>query len=520
MKNFTIKNIFALMLLLSLAIVSCDDRDDEITSLDFDRVFSPTGMEARLSKVVELTLKWKDVKGAQSYIVELYKDSLKFEAQNLVYTAEVLNTEFKYVLEGDMQYSARVKSVSDSIDDSKWNGIAFKTSVNSLYLDPQIGDIGSTEIILRWPAGTYASRVVLTPASGTAITHTISQEEVNAGVIKLTGLSPETTYRAILYGQEKQKIGDKSVTTLKEGTKFIGPDDDLIGELAAANEGAAFLLLPGNYLTDGTVLNITKSVSISGADINNKPIIHAQFDIESINSLDLKSLIMDGTKSDNTLLDNPIRFATMSGTYGNITIDGCEIRNYEKSLVAEVSGMLGVIESVKINNSIITNILTNGADGIDIRKSLLKKLTLTNSTFNNVAAARDFIRVDNDGSTTHPGNVDISIENCTLYKVSNTSGKRLLYVRFKTNTISVKNTIIAETVATFTNQSATSQPECSKNNYFNAPNFIAPAAPASGVKYDISGNHTTLDPQFEDAAAGNFKVKNPNVNVGDPRWID
>lgn len=157
MKNFTIKNIFALMLLLSLAIVSCDDRDDEITSLDFDRVFSPTGMEARLSKVVELTLKWKDVKGAQSYIVELYKDSLKFEAQNLVYTAEVLNTEFKYVLEGDMQYSARVKSVSDSIDDSKWNGIAFKTSVNSLYLDPQIGDIGSTEIILRWPAGTYAS---------------------------------------------------------------------------------------------------------------------------------------------------------------------------------------------------------------------------------------------------------------------------------------------------------------------------------------------------------------------------
>ena len=82
------------------------------------------------------------------------------------------------------------------------------------------------------------------------------------------------------------------------------------------------------------------------------------------------------------------------------------------------------------------------------------------------------------------------------------------------------NTIIAETVGYYTNQSRSAQPECSMNNYYNAPGFYTDGY-ASGAKIDISGNYTTLDPGFADAANGDFTISNQTLidnGIGDPRW--
>src|SRR5690606_31751900 len=119
---------------------------------------------------------------------------------------------------------------------------------------------------------------------------------------------------------------------------------------------------------------------------------------------------------------------------------------------------------------------------------------------------------------TYPGKVcKVTIDNCTLYGVRNSSSKRILYVRFETNELTMKNTILAETEGSFTNQALSSQPSLSNNNYFNAPNFHT----ANGsVKIDSSP--ATLDPEFEDPAAGDFTVNNQEViddKQGDPRWL-
>ncbi|MDD4192144.1 MAG: DUF5123 domain-containing protein, partial [Mangrovibacterium sp.] len=180
------------------------------------------------------------------------------------------------------------------------------------------------------------------------------------------------------------------------------------------------------------------------------------------------------------------------------------------------------IASISMDNCIVTNILTDGGDCIDYRSSYVAKLTLKNSTFNNCAPARDFVRFD-DASATFPGMTsDVLIDHCTLYGVSNGTSRRILYVRFQTNTLTVTNTIIAATTGYYTNQTNSAQPECANNNYFNAPGFITGGSTVSGAKFDISGTHTLLDPGFANAVTGDFTLSNQTLidnQIGDPRWI-
>jgi len=224
--------------------------------------------------------------------------------------------------------------------------------------------------------------------------------------------------------------------------------------------------------------------------------------------------------SANELHDYAFQYNTTGMAYGSLSVVGCNIHDYNKSLFSGASSVASTIESISIDNCIVTDVLTNSADFMDIRGGYLASLSVTNSTFDNCAPGRDFVRLD-DTSGAFPGKVtSVVIDHCTLYGVSNTDD-RILYVRFVNNTLTMSNTIIANTSAYFTNQSKSAQPECSKNNYFSAPAFVPGGTTISGAKFDISGTYTLLDPGFANAAAGNFTISNQNLiddGIGDPRW--
>ena len=133
-----------LIFILCVGMVSCDDRDDEITELHVDRVLTPYKIKYGIENVVDLTLRWEKLEQAEGYVVEIYSDSLEFKAENFFHSDEVLTNEFRYTLLGNTQYSARIKSVSTTNNDSKWNGIAFKTGFKSVFLPPEVGDITTT----------------------------------------------------------------------------------------------------------------------------------------------------------------------------------------------------------------------------------------------------------------------------------------------------------------------------------------------------------------------------------------
>ena len=103
--------------------------------------------------------------------------------------------------------------------------------------------------------------------------------------------------------------------------------------------------------------------------------------------------------------------------------------------------------------------------------------------------------------------------------VSNSSSKRILYIRLADNEITFTKNIVANTEGYYTNQSSTNIVMMSNNNYFNAPNFTA--STTSGAQND-TGTFTTLDPGFANPDSGDFTISNEELKfqqIGDPRWI-
>lgn len=520
MNKYNITNIILLILLLGFGITSCDDRDEEIKELDLERLFTPSGLESTLSKEINLMLKWKSIKGAESYIVELYKDSLVFAEANLVESIEVEDNQLTYVLEGDTRYSIRIKSMSETENkESKWStGLTFRSGLNNILLPQQSGDITTNEATFRWPAGVKATHLVLSPAAGDAINHTITDAEVELGIVTISGLNPATEYTASLYNNSS-KIGYMTIVTVSDGAIIVNPGDDLLAKIAEAEDGDILIIKEGDYLADGETIVISKSITIKGEAESSRPTIHAQFNIEKVASLNLTNLILTGKKGDATQYDYFLKFIATEGTYGTITVSGCEIKNYNKSLIAGESAMKGVIESIKVDNCVVTNIEGSGGDGIDIRAGLLKNLSLTNSTFNNITPTRDFIRLDDSSASFPSQKSTIVVDRCTFYKVS--LSNRIMYVRFVSNEISVSNSIFANTDGYYSNQSKTADIKCSGNNYYLAPNFyVETGEGVKGYKYDTSGAYTKNNPKFADPEKGDFTIGDLGaVSVGDPRWI-
>ncbi len=526
MKN-KIKNIVFVLGLFSLIFTGCEDKIDPIVDeLKFDRVFTPLNLSVRIRNMTTAELTWSLKDDADSYVVEFSEDSLLFNS--IVKTINVAPDEvpFSYTLEGQTLYSVRVKGISASgIGESKWTQTAFRTDAENIFYPVDPEDVTGNSAILKWPAASEVTNFIINPGN---IDRQITPLEIEAGEATLTGLTGETTYTVKMMKETKQR-GEVTFTTLLDIGDAIAvyPEDDLNSAITSAEPGSVLVLFPGNYeVYTGSVV-INKSIAIKGFYPFNKPVVHVEFILEDgVQEVEIRDLEMDGNyinpeTSQPDKLSYVFQHNTSGVDYGKLSVVGCNIYDYRKSIFSGASGIVSTVASISMDNCIVTNVLTESADCIDFRGGYVASLRLTNSTFVNCAPDRDFIRLD-DTSVTYPGMISkVVIDHCTLYKVSNVDSRRILYVRFVDNTLTVTNSIIAETAGYYTNQSRSAQPECSNNNYFNASGFMPGGSAVSGAKFDESGNYTNLDPGFTDAANGDFTVTNQTLidnNVGDPRW--
>jgi hypothetical protein len=508
---------------LSFGFFACEDKIDPIIEeLELQRVLSPTDLTARVRNLTTIELTWVTRADADHYVVEFSEDNLEFNT--IIHTATVTAEQIPYqrALDGETLYSARVKGVSaDGVTDSKWVAVSIMTAQENIFLPIQDADVAATEATVRWPANSDVSHLVITPGNTERV---ITDSEKTAGSATVTGLTGETDYVVQLKKGTKHR-GSVSFRTLIDLGNAIAvhPEDDLSAVVAAALPGDAFVLFPGDYTVFTGTIVLNKSISLKGLYPNNKPKIHVQFTLETgASDVELRDLDMDG---DATLTD-ALRFNSAAMTYNALTISGCNIHDFARSLVA--GNVASTVTAITIDNSVFTDILTSGGDLIDFRNTYVASLSITNSTFDNCAPGRDFVRMDAAAGFTGTGKTaNVSIDRCTLYGVSNnlSSTRRILYVRFVTNVLSVKNTLIAGSTGFYTNQAATTQPTFQNNNYFNAQRFYDAAfeaPPIANLKIDNSGTHTTVDPGFTDAANGNFTVSNQTLKdntVGDPRWL-
>ena len=491
-----------------------DDMMDQITSLDVDRAFSPTGLTATVVNKTGVRLTWKAVNNAKTYTVEVY-ETADFSGTPVKSVSNITFAQLPYTvsgLGGDTQYAIRVKAIGDGVTDSKWITTTVKTDAEQIFQAVNAAKLTATSVTLNWPAGEAATTITLTPGN---ITRTVTAAEVTAGDVVVTGLIPETSYTAVLTNGTKVRGTVTFKTAVDIGNaKLISSVAEFNAALALAVGGESYAFASGTYDFAGSTIAVTKSISIVAVRATDRPLLNnVNFNVQAGASLKLKNLIIDGGNVPNHAISYAI------GNFGDLEIEGSVIKNYKAGIVG-ITSALSTVSSILINNNIFN---TFGVDGefIDFRTGFANKLTFTNNTLYG-QSEREFMRMDNAAGATYPSTkIAIVVSNNTLYGVSNyaSSVRRLFYVRIPAvnHEITFTKNIVANTTALLANQAATNLATVSGNNYFSTTNMISSSV--SGAKVDATG--TALNPGFTSPATGNFTISQADLisaGIGDPRW--
>ena len=507
--------------LATVALASCSDVADEITSIVYNRNFSPTSVEAKVRNRTNIELSWNLGDGVTNYNVEVYaNDSLTF-AGSPVKSFSVSPDEVPVLikgLEGETQYSFRVQATDgNSSRDSKWSSAYAKTEAEQIFKNVAEEDIKGSSVTLRWTAGEQAATIVLTPGD---IVYNVTADDIAAGAATVTGLTPETEYKALLKsasGKTRGTITFKTGIDLADTDILVKAGDDISAAIKNAPEGYRLVVEPGEYgiATDeaafGGSITISKQLTIKGLRQNEHPVIKGRFKVEAPFAVD--QVTLDGTGTDGGQCFD----FTDALEIDYLSVTNSEITNYIKGFYyVNKAAKIGQID---IDNCLISNIECDGGDMFDCRAGAILKLNITNNTIWNSCKGRDLVRYDDKSSNFEGVAPVITLDHNTIVGACNDAGKRILYVRFKGNSINFTNNIVASSAGNFSNQKNTAEPTFSNNIYFEADGFVTSGANANALFVD--GEGTILDPQFADAANGNFTIGNDNVKdkkAGDPRW--
>lgn len=506
--------------LATVALASCSDVADEITSIVYNRNFSPTSVEAKVRNRTNIELSWNLGDGVTNYNVEVYaNDSLTF-AGSPVQSFSVAPDEVPVLikgLEGETQYSFRVQATDGNASrDSKWSTAYAKTEAEQIFKNVAEEDIKGTSVTLRWTAGEKAATIVLTPGD---IVYNVTDDDIAAGAATVTGLTPETEYTALLKsatGKTRGTITFKTGIDLADTDILVKAGDDIAAAIKDAPEGYRLIVEPGEYgiateeAAFGGSITISKQLTIKGLRQNEHPVIKGRFKVEAPFAVD--QVTLDGTGTDGGQCFD----FTADGEVESLTVTNSEVKNYTKGFFYINKAVL--VNTITIDGNIISNIECDGGDLFDCRKGGYNKFDLKNNTIYNSAKGRDFVRMD-DASKSITATPVITIDHNTIVGACNDAAKRILYVRFAGNTINFTNNIVASSAGNFSNQAKTAEPTFSNNIYFEADGFVTAGANANALFVDAAG--TILDPQFKDAANGDFTIGNDNVKdkkAGDPRW--
>ena len=528
-RKYIIKGLVAAFLVVALA-ASCDSYNEPLLDgIGNTQAFSPVGLTAKVKNQTIVELNWNLKNDVDHYVVEFSANDPEFKT--IFKTVQVSGSELpvSVKLEGETVYAIRVKGVSSiGLEDSKWSVTTATTLSEQLFLPIQIGDILGKEVTLRWVPNSNVTHILLKPtdAAKVTVTHTITEEEKASGVAIISGLSSQSIYTADIFNNTSRR-GSETFTTnidVSDGIE-VKPTDNLNDVVANAPEDALLILNPGDYTVfTNTEVILTKSITIRGLYSYNKPKLHVKFTVNpTVLSATFRDLDLEAAA-----LTNPsvVTVSAITGSFGDILLKDCTIHDFTRALIAGGNTSGNIVNSVTIDGCVVKNVNTNaGADFIDFRNTYVKDIIIKNSTFDNCSQSRDFVRADGSG-TLSGGTLTttVLIEKCTLNNVSNsavvspTSGKRILYLRFLSNVSTVKNTLITNTTAVYTNQPATTAPTFTKDYYFNAAGFKDTAI--LNNKVDASG--IVADPQYVNAATGDFTIQNQTLidnSIGDPRWI-
>ncbi len=509
------RNIGLLFGLLSIMIACSDDIDPEITEIETVRAFAPVNLRAFIRNQTTIELSWNVRDNIDEYVVEFSQDNLEFN--NIIRTITVLPNELpvREIFEGETQYSARVKSVAQGRQDSKWTEVTIMTAVENILLPFEDGDIEATSATLRWPAGSTVTHFLVNPGN---TQRPITADEKTAGMATIEGLTGETEYEITLFNDQKRRgvVTFETLVDIGNATP-VYPEDDLLALIAAANEGDVLALFPGAYGTSeaGLTIAMEKSITLRGVYPYDMPVIYGQITCGAqVSSIEVRNIIFRGDGFGQF-------FNTISGCdLGTLSILDCDISGYTNNFIYNNNS--GIFGEIIVKGSYIHDIPGGGGDGIDFRGGTIGSLTVENTTF--AKGFRTFLRMQAECATV--------FKNCTFYKVANNDNgnNHGLFRSSGGGTFEVRNSLFVETGVEGFNDPANSRgnfcrqasnmvasPTYANNNIYGCYNIFAGLYTSAA---QVAA--TEINPGLVDPENGDFTVTSQDIldnQIGDPRWL-
>lgn len=500
---------------LVLSAASCSEPDDIITSVQYDRLFSPTDVNARVRNRTAVEVSWSTRNAkVDLYTIELSTDEAFSSIAKS--TTAVSSPTTIAGLDGETEYFVRVKASAEGQNESKWSPAAkFTTDTENIFLAMQDDDIQPTTVTLRWtPGETVETIEVLDQAGALVKSQKVSADECAAGIATVTELQGETNYTFQLKrnGKTRGTISAKTSIDVGDAVK-VYPGDDLKTILDELEDGKSIALFGGEY-TIGTY-ELAKSVEIFSAKISDKATITGTFKLTgSIETLKITNVNIVSTTSEGSGA-NLVGVASASAGVKNLVFEGCTIDKPKGSIIYDNSG--ATWGDIIIENCIFQNIAADG-DGFDFRKGNLANLTVTNTTFMN--GGRSLSRIAT-------ANTVVTFENVTLYNICTVDdgNNRGLFALEKAGQKLVVNNLLivgvgpqgaAQNAAAGT-WAKSDKYKCDQdiNNvyYWSCPNLW------SGACKDAHSFATELDPGYKGNDPTVTSDDGVYYKVGDPRWI-
>lgn len=504
---------------LTLNVTACSDPGDELTTVEFDRLFSPTAVEAKIQNKVNVRLTWECRSKADSYTIQLFANDASMACTGTP-TLEFTDVETSpYIitgLEGETTYAIRIKAVGET-KESNWTTTTATTDAEQILETVTDDDITSKSVTLRWPAGTAVTSVEIT--GGKTATYTLSAAEIAAGSATITGLDYETKYTFTIMNGSKAR-GKVTVTTMPNYIPAY-PGADLQALIDGAEEGETVMLLPAKdgstnefiYMEEGveTTLELTISKNIAVKSLGTKPVkARIKFVLDGATGFTTENITYVGVTADAL-----IKTTNCSGT---ITVNAIEASGYGNFMVDPGENTC-TISQFNVTNSYFHD-MCSGKRFVDSQKKkcAVMEFNMSHCTVANSCKGSDFIRFDYNAA--QKGMV-VNFENNTLYKLEATS-KGLFYIRSNASgnhdfTANIKNNVFAEMGAGvyFSQDAKTDNLVFSNNNYYNTPSLLANPDGGAGKVFDTTG--LQLNPEFADAANNDFTITNETLidkNIG------
>ncbi|OWK72432.1 DUF4957 domain-containing protein [Pedobacter sp. AJM] len=539
-----ISSRLAILILMAMALNACkksEDQPDEPA-----RLFKPSEVkitagetQAKLTWTIPLMATGKTLKYSIDFSTDSTFATIKYSATSD--TAGVTVTEDNIPVR--TKYYARIKAnaTADQPESKYVRSSVFQLSGTQLFLAVRDNDIKENNIMLRFKPTAGLSSIVLTPATGAAITTSLSTADAAAGIKTISGITAGVLYSAELFDGTKSK-GLVTFTTLlpTNYTVKLNPGDDLATAITNAANGAIIGLNPGTYTLATASFITQKTITLKSTSGNpsDTKVNYKEIDLEGTGAgVTLSGIEFDGTAGAALYFINFIGSQAANGsaaTFTNVVVENCIVHGATTAFLRGDRGAAArdfKITNISVNNTIVYEMGLNGSSAyytFHVNKMQFNTISVSKSTFYNAGPGLV------TASTTYAGDVvpSVAISNSTFNGFGGNAKYALLDAAANPIKFTIQNSIFANTpksgtvnAAAIRSTGAGSTLSITNSNYFNLSSALTggtaltfgTATLTSNQTQNLGWSATTTD--FSLPATSALRTAgNSGGAIGDPRW--